>query len=326
MTTTCQICGGALTPYLAAPDPDDLAGPRFTMLRCTGCGTGRTTPEMSAAELAGFYHAGYFGEVGGLLDRPSIGRLRALALRRRLVALQRHCPAPARLLDVGCGDGGFLALAARAGYQVQGLELTAAGRDVTSRLGVPVREGNRPHRAFAGETRFTAITLWHVLEHDPAPAELLASCAQVLAPGGWLVLGVPNLDSLQARLFRTRWYHLDLPRHQVHFTERGLVAAVRAAGLEIRATGHFSLEYGVFGMYQSLANLVTTERNLIYRLLRRGTPLWPETAAARRDRLHLGLALPLLLGPAVLLAVAEALAGRGGALLLAAQRPITPSA
>ncbi len=36
------------------------------------------------------------------------------------------------------------------------------------------------------------ITLWHVIEHVPRPAATLAQCHRLLAPGGFLVLGLPN--------------------------------------------------------------------------------------------------------------------------------------
>ncbi len=61
-----------------------------------------------------------------------------------------------------------------------------------------------------------------MLEHLERPAAALARIAHRVAPGGGLLLGVPNLDSWQARLGGGRWFHLDVPRHRTHFTVAGV--------------------------------------------------------------------------------------------------------
>src|SRR5256885_270965 len=78
---------------------------------------------------------------------------------------------------------------------------------------------------------FAAIVFWHSLEHLPRPADALARAAELLAPGGVLVVAAPNSDSLQARLFKDRWLALDLPRHLVHLPARALVERLRELGL-----------------------------------------------------------------------------------------------
>ena len=55
--------------------------------------------------------------------------------------------------------------------------------------------------------------MWHVLEHVPEPFQLLDAAADHLAPGGVLAIATPNPQSLQFRLLRGRWAHVDAPRH-----------------------------------------------------------------------------------------------------------------
>ena len=78
---------------------------------------------------------------------------------------------------------------------------------------------------------------------------------------------------LQARLGGERWYHLDLPRHRVHFTPAGLDALLRGHGFTPTRTTHVLLEHNPFGMWQSLLNRVTTEPSYLYNLLKRNAPL-----------------------------------------------------
>jgi hypothetical protein len=75
------------------------------------------------------------------------------------------------------------------------------------------------------------ISLWHVLEHLRDPAEMLATAAERLSPGGVLALGVPNPRSLQFRLLQSRWAHLDAPRHLCLMPEEALIARLREHGL-----------------------------------------------------------------------------------------------
>src|SRR5581483_507379 len=126
-----------------------------------------------------------------------------------------------------------------------------------------------------------------------------------LAPGGWALLGVPDLNSIQARLGPRHWYHLDVPRHRVHFTPAGIDALLKDRGFMPLSTHHVLLEHNPYGMWQSLVNHVTEHPSYLYNLLKHNAPLrsfdLPISAAA------------LALAPVAALAelVAGAL-GRGG--------------
>jgi hypothetical protein len=60
---------------------------------------------------------------------------------------------------------------------------------------------------------------------------MLATAAGCLEPGGLLVIGVPNLDSLQFRLLGSRWAHVDAPRHLCLIPKKALVQSLGALGL-----------------------------------------------------------------------------------------------
>jgi SAM-dependent methyltransferase len=152
-----------------------------------------------------------------------------------------------------------------------------------------------------------------VLEHLDRPAQALQQIATWLAPGGVLLVAVPNLASVQARVGGERWYHLDVPRHRSHFTTQGLHALLHANGYAPIRTHHFSLEYNPFGMWQSVVSRATDQPSYLYNLLKRNAP--PDL----RDLTVTALALPL----APVAALAELLAGiarRGGTIAVTARR------
>ncbi len=155
--------------------------------------------------------------------------------------------------------------------------------------------------------------MWHVLEHLESPGEALERIAAWLVPGGGLLVGVPNLASLQSRLFGEHWYHLDVPRHRTHFTPAGLIELLRRSGFDVLDVRHRLLEHNPFGMWQSAVNRFTEHPSYLYNLLKRNAPLRCTDLALSR------VALPL----APVAALAELAAGmtrRGGTIAVLARR------
>ena len=124
-----------------------------------------------------------------------------------------------------------------------------------------------------------------------------------LAPGGGLIVAVPNLASWQAALGGERWFHLDVPRHRVHFTPDGLTRMLAAHGFAVIAVEHRLLEHNPFGLWQSVLNRVG------------GRPSWLFSLLKGNARWEWGQALLVLAAlPLVPLAVAvERVARRAGA-------------
>jgi len=83
---------------------------------------------------------------------------------------------------------------------------------------------------------------------------------------GRIVVSVPNLGSLQARIGGRRWFHLDGHATPVHFTRRGLV---RPIGLAVTRTGNVVLDQNVLRATQMLLNRLMCEQNVAFRMLKR---------------------------------------------------------
>src|SRR5206468_4159142 len=100
-----------------------------------------------------------------------------------------------RVLDIGCGPGLLLRQFQKAGWGVQGTELSAsASAHARETLRLPVHTGDLASAHFA-DHHFDSVILWHVLEHVPQPEDLLAEVARILRPGGILLAGVPSFGS-----------------------------------------------------------------------------------------------------------------------------------
>jgi len=115
---------------------------------------------------------------------------------------------------------------------------------------------------------FDVVVMWHVLEHVSDPRPTLAEVARILRPGGLFMVAVPNFGSVEARLTRAGWFHLDMPRHLSHHTRASLARILTAAGLVPTWSSSLAPEYDCFSFVQSLLNWLGVRPNLLYNWLR----------------------------------------------------------
>ncbi|MGH6987704.1 MAG: class I SAM-dependent methyltransferase [Caulobacteraceae bacterium] len=198
-------------------------------LRCQECGSLYPNRFPGDHELAGYY-AGYYTGRAPKVGWRSIPRAVLAFLRRNYLA--RGVPPGARkVLDYGCGSGAFLA---RLG--VARRDCAAFGSDLTppSHVG-PWRWIERAELGAAAP--YDWITLSHVIEHVPDPAEVLGGLADHVGPDGGIWISTPNADSF---LFGAagRWARdVDFPRHRIVFSREGLERMARACGLAVAFRG-----------------------------------------------------------------------------------------
>ena len=134
-----------------------------------------------------------------------------------------------RLLDVGCGNGGFLLLARSAGWDVVGVDPDSEAVEAARIQDLDVRLGGVEALDPSIE-QFDTITLSHVIEHVHQPVEVLQACHRLLRPGGFLWIETPNIASQGHRLFDASWRGLEPPRHLVLFTLESMRSALSTAG------------------------------------------------------------------------------------------------
>lgn len=175
-----------------------------------------------------------------------------------------------RLLDFGSGKGLFLAVANEAGWEVLGIETARERAEFAcEKYQVEVKQEFYSEGKIA-ENSYDLITLNHVLEHLPAPIQLISRLIQSnLQPSGILYIEVPRADSWQAKIAGADWMHWDIPKHLTHWTQAGLENELKSIGLQRIAVRNFSIHLGVLGMLQSLMSKMGFEGNLILLLKRK---------------------------------------------------------
>jgi SAM-dependent methyltransferase len=146
----------------------------------------------------------------------------------------RHLSLPSgrpRLLDIGCGEGEFLAEMASLGWDAEGIDPTADAVEAARRRGARVTQGDLTDVAL-DEGAFDAITFRLAFEHIPDPVGALHACNRALKAGGVVWIATPNLDSDASRAFGEAWIWLEPPRHAVLYTPASLDRLLRRCGFE----------------------------------------------------------------------------------------------
>ena len=187
---TCPACDGTThgPSYLGEGRWRVL---RFTYRACRACGTLFVNPMPDAQALDELYAPGYLEEHYA----PELaGEARSVELARELketVACAAATRPGGRLLDVGCGAGGFLVAARSVGLACEGFERVATTSEKTAiATGVPVHTGSLESLVGRG-LHYDVIHFADVLEHCPRPLELLAPARALLAPRGFVLARGP---------------------------------------------------------------------------------------------------------------------------------------
>lgn len=223
VTPACYLCGCDNIREEADRVRDNDA---IKVLACRGCGLIFLSSFSHLAE--GFYERS--GMRGGRLDLEESLRETAEDDARRFRDC-RELIAGKRLLDVGCGNGGFLMKARGVAQAAVGVEPEAALGEHFSRERLTVVRSVDEITAV-----FDVITLFHVLEHLADPRSLLSALKRLAAPGATIVVEVPNANDALLRLYQceafarfTYW-----SCHLFSFTADTLERLCRQAGAVVR--------------------------------------------------------------------------------------------
>jgi len=140
------------------------------------------------------------------------------------------------LLDVGCGTGEFLSAAQAAGYRTSGFDFDPGAIETAKKkYGLSdLLAGNllEYRNRLNGQGGFDVVTAFEVLEHSPKPGEFIQTLTDMVRPGGFLAVSVPN---------RNRWprfrYSWDLPpNHLTRWSRESLTCLLEKNGFQIIRT------------------------------------------------------------------------------------------
>ena len=152
------------------------------------------------------------------------------------------------------------------------------------------------------------VTAWHVIEHLEDPVSDIEAIPSLLNSGAIFCFEVPNFHSWQSTFGGGEWFQLDISRHLWHFTPKSLEHLLKKNDFEVVERHTFSFELGPFGMWQTLCNKFTADKQWIFRYLKK-------SIKSTRAQVFLNAVIAsFLFFPAVALGLFSVMFARGGVL------------
>jgi SAM-dependent methyltransferase len=217
----CRVCG-------SRPGRRFHVG-RFEYARCRGCGT--INKILTQAEYDALSVTYDPGDVIEHLETDELRKLLAVEVKKELLQpiinrlrSQARGDRKLRLLDIGCGMGGYLVAARELGFEARGIEPSASHSGVgCGRFGLDIANAYFSPTT-AGPQPYDIIILSHVIEHIYDQRAFLSDVYSILAPGGVIFLATPNACSTIARITGRYWSMLRPVDHVGLLSSRALRA------------------------------------------------------------------------------------------------------
>ncbi|MEK7401591.1 MAG: class I SAM-dependent methyltransferase [Gemmatimonadota bacterium] len=233
----CAACGsGDVVPWAHARDVEYQSVPdTFAFVRCRACGA-LSLEHPPTDRLDRIYPENYYSFAAA--DDGAVQHVKDWLDRRWFRSVTRKLPGAAlSALDVGGGSGHQLDALRRADRRVARTVVVDLDRGAEA---AAVAAGHEFVRARIEDADlrgpFDVILVLNLIEHVADPGAVLRRVRDLVSPTGMILVKTPNIDSLDARVFRHRnWGGYHCPRHWVLFTQESFASAARRAGLRVRS-------------------------------------------------------------------------------------------
>lgn len=217
---------------------------RFNVYYCKMCQIGFILPQPE--DISSYYPSTYWNFPG------IVGFLRKMAyifFQKRRVKWIKKYHTCGNILDVGAGEGIFA--------RELGNKFKVVSQEIPSAKIFNKEVLKLDFLRWQTKEKFSAVVFWESLEHTPSPQKYLHKAFQLLKKGGYLFVEYPRYLSFERKIFGKNWFHLDIPRHLFHFTDRGLDTIARRTGFSlIKKENVLAIEYAPLGLYISILNFL----------------------------------------------------------------------
>jgi len=252
--SNCPLCEKVdFKPIYLARDRHYGIPGTYRIVQCATCSLMFLNPMYSDEELSALYPADYYAYQNNFSRKLWKEIVKSL-LCFRVGTRDPQIEAPGRMLDLGCGSGWFLREMRDKGWDVYGVEINSAaaqlGRD---QGGLKIHAGTLPQANFP-PGYFDYVRANHSFEHMTCPGETLAEIRRIMRPGGRLLIGVPNVASLNARVFKQYWWYLGAPVHPFTYSVKTLACFLEKYRFQILKVTYNSDYSGILGSSQIWLN------------------------------------------------------------------------
>ncbi len=208
---------------------------RFPYLCCPSCSLIYPSPRPKIQFINEQYKSGRFASTFKEIYLPSAPYRMKTIFRERVEDIILQRVPSGKLLDIGCGSGHFLKVAANCGFEVYGVEpQPQMAAFAETELGLKnIHSGSFEGLEFPG-VHFDVITLWDVLEHVPSPHSVLQNVFKRLRPGGWVFAYTENVESFNVFIAKEDSEIFAPDVHLRHYSPKTFRMEFEKAGFKVR--------------------------------------------------------------------------------------------
>lgn len=264
----CPACGGSEVKGIyrarfVLPEGHPLSQ-GYEVVSCNGCGMVFADTHVDQAVYDRYYAALSKYEDPSLSSGGGLTPWDAARLDVMAACVARHLPGKdARIVDVGCANGGFINALRNLGYT------RACGIDPSPSCVRFIRESLHAEawvgfvdQVPEGAGPFDGVVFSHVLEHLPHPSAALSMARQHLAPGGLVYVEVP--DGARYKNFLTAPFQEFNTEHINHFSQTTLRTLLEREGFAVVECGQKELESAPGMPYPAIYGICREAMGLIY--------------------------------------------------------------
>ena len=231
--SNCIICDSSQNSIYYETVQNRLnIGETFSIVQCETCGFKYLNPRPTISSIEKYYDVEEYHphkiSDESLIDKIYL-KVRDININAKKKLLNKLSPQKKTLLDVGCGTGEFLEVMKNHGWTVAGMETAKEAKDIASKEGIEVFDD-----LVNIKSKFDIITMWHVLEHIHDVPAIMDNLYRLLSDDGFLIIAVPNIDSIDAKFYKDNWIALDTPRHLYHFRPKDIISLLDKYNFEVK--------------------------------------------------------------------------------------------
>lgn len=195
---------------LLCESPELVALPgyeKYYLVKCRNCSFVFSRGIPSASELTKHYE--------GYLRAGSISPITIKRYEELIETFEKYAPGR-NILDIGCGDGYFLEVAKKRGWNTYGTEFTTEAVEICRTKGIHMHQGILSPADF--NIRFDIITSFEVIEHINNPKQEIRNIHSLLSASGLFYFTTPNFNSLSKTILKDKWNVIEYPEHLSYYT------------------------------------------------------------------------------------------------------------
>lgn len=272
----CEFCGKQDFKFLfyGTDKLHNIPG-NFKVVKCKNCGLIFINPQPSFKELEKYYPYEKYYSLKKIRLREDDKNvrlklflfklfytknknylLRAIFSPLKVFVRQTKIFSEAKFLDIGCGAGQFLYEMKQLGIKnVYGVEPGDFNEKQAKKEGLKIKKSDLINANYP-EKFFDIITINQVLEHVNNPLETIREIFRILKKGGIFIIGVPNTNSWNYKLFKKNWANLDVPRHLFNYSDILLKSYLQKNGFKILKIKYTESMINLNSILYSLRNIV----------------------------------------------------------------------